>query len=80
MCVSLYPYQLHEAVAEAEEQRRQVQVAKKKAQRLTTETQDTKLHLEEQMTRNNELERKQRRFVRGKYVFMGGRLPACRPI
>ncbi|KAH9524269.1 Unconventional myosin-XVIIIa [Bulinus truncatus] len=53
---------LHEAVSEAEEQRRQVQVAKKKAQRLTTEMQDMKLHLEEQMTRNNELERKQRRF------------------
>ncbi|XP_012936920.1 unconventional myosin-XVIIIa [Aplysia californica] len=53
---------LHEAVAEAEEQRRQVQVAKKKAQRLATETQDMKLHLEEHMARNNELERKQRRF------------------
>ncbi|XP_055861175.1 unconventional myosin-XVIIIa-like isoform X2 [Biomphalaria glabrata] len=53
---------LHEAVSEAEEQRRQVQVAKKKAQRLTTEMQDMKLHLEEQMARNNELERKQRRF------------------
>ncbi|BFZ18652.1 hypothetical protein BsWGS_21691 [Bradybaena similaris] len=53
---------LHDAVAEAEEQRRQVQVAKKKVQRLTTEMQDLKLHLEEQMSRNNELERKQRRF------------------
>ena len=68
MCVSLSPCQLHEAVAEAEEQRRQVQVAKKKAQRLATETQDTKLHLEEQMTRNNELERKQRRLVVAEYV------------
>lgn len=46
---------------EAEEQRRQVQVAKKKAQRLAGEMQDIKLHLEEQMARNNELERKQRR-------------------
>ena len=55
-------FQLHEAVEEAEEQRRQVQVAKKKAQRLTAEMQDTKLHLEEQMARNNELERKQRRY------------------
>ncbi|CAG5121919.1 unnamed protein product, partial [Candidula unifasciata] len=53
---------LHDAVAEAEEQRRQVQVAKKKVQRLTAEMQDLKLHLEEQMSRNNELERKQRRF------------------
>ncbi|XP_070204311.1 unconventional myosin-XVIIIa-like isoform X2 [Littorina saxatilis] len=53
---------LHEAVEEAEEQRRQVQVAKKKTQRLTAEMQDIKLHLEEQMARNNELERKQRRF------------------
>ncbi|CAG5131741.1 unnamed protein product, partial [Candidula unifasciata] len=53
---------LHDAVGEAEEQRRQVQVAKKKTQRLTAEMQDLKLHLEEQMSRNNELERKQRRF------------------
>ncbi|KAK7474334.1 hypothetical protein BaRGS_00034382, partial [Batillaria attramentaria] len=53
---------LHEAVEEAEEQRRQVQVAKKKTQRLTAEMHDIKLHLEEQMARNNELERKQRRF------------------
>ncbi|XP_067682622.1 unconventional myosin-XVIIIa-like isoform X2 [Haliotis asinina] len=53
---------LHEAVEEAEEQRRLVQLTKKKVQRITQEMQDTKLHLEEQMTRNNELERKQRRF------------------
>ncbi|KAL8610894.1 hypothetical protein ACOMHN_056749 [Nucella lapillus] len=53
---------LHEAVEEAEEQRRQVQVGKKKTQRLTAEMQDIKRHLEEQMARNNELERKQRRF------------------
>lgn len=54
---------MHDAVAEAEEQRRQVQVSKKKSQRLTAEMQDLKLHLEEQMSRNNELERKQRRLV-----------------
>jgi hypothetical protein len=30
--------------------------SKKKAARLAAEMQDTKLHLEEQMTRNNELE------------------------
>ncbi|KAK6192213.1 hypothetical protein SNE40_003722 [Patella caerulea] len=53
---------LHDTVEEAEEQRRLVQVARKKAQRLTEEMQDTKLHLEERMSRNNELERKQRRF------------------
>ncbi|XP_046371611.2 unconventional myosin-XVIIIa-like isoform X3 [Haliotis rufescens] len=53
---------LHDAVEEAEEQRRLVQLTKKKVQRITQEMQDTKLHLEEQMTRNNELERKQRRF------------------
>ena len=47
---------------EAEEQRRLVQLSKKKVQRLTQEMQDMKLHLEEQMARNNELERKQRRF------------------
>ncbi|XP_076453173.1 unconventional myosin-XVIIIa-like [Babylonia areolata] len=53
---------LHEAVEEAEEQRRQVQVSKKKTQRLTAEMQDMRRLLEEQMARNNELERKQRRF------------------
>ncbi|XP_041350261.1 unconventional myosin-XVIIIa-like isoform X3 [Gigantopelta aegis] len=53
---------LHDAVEEAEEQRRLVQLSKKKVQRLTQEMQDMRLHLEEQMARNNELERKQRRF------------------
>ena len=65
-CQHLFVYcnlQLHEAVEEAEEQRRQVQLGKKKTQRLTAEMQDIKLHLEEQMARNNELERKQRRSV-----------------
>ncbi|KAK3084703.1 hypothetical protein FSP39_017720 [Pinctada imbricata] len=53
---------LHEAIEDAEDQRRQLQAAKKKASRLASEMQDTKLHLEEQMSRNNDLERKQRRF------------------
>nr|XP_022343139.1 unconventional myosin-XVIIIa-like isoform X4 [Crassostrea virginica] len=53
---------LHEAVEDADDQRRQLSAAKKKAQRLAAEMQDTKLHLEEQMSRNNDLERKQRRF------------------
>lgn len=48
---------------DAEEQRRLVMAAKKKSQRLASEMQDMKLHLEEQMTRNNDLERKQRRSV-----------------
>ncbi|KAL5016328.1 hypothetical protein ScPMuIL_005917 [Solemya velum] len=53
---------IHEAMEDAEEQRRLVMAAKKKSQRLASEMQDMKLHLEEQMTRNNDLERKQRRF------------------
>ncbi|XP_061197943.1 unconventional myosin-XVIIIa-like isoform X2 [Saccostrea echinata] len=53
---------LHEAIEDAEDQRRQLSAAKKKAQRLVAEMQDTKLHLEEQMSRNNDLERKQRKF------------------
>ncbi|XP_078338724.1 unconventional myosin-XVIIIa-like isoform X8 [Crassostrea virginica] len=53
---------LHEAIEDADDQRRQLSAAKKKAQRLAAEMQDTKLHLEEQMSRNNDLERKQRRF------------------
>lgn len=57
----LIPLQLHEAIEDAEDQRRQLSAAKKKAQRLAAEMQDTKLHLEEQMSRNNDLERKQRR-------------------
>ncbi|XP_064613479.1 LOW QUALITY PROTEIN: unconventional myosin-XVIIIa-like [Liolophura sinensis] len=53
---------LHEAQEEVEEQRRLVTATKKKCQRLTSEMQDLKLHLEEQMSRNNDLEKKQRRF------------------
>ena len=53
---------LHDAIEDGEDQRRQLAASKKKAARLAAEMQDTKLHLEEQMTRNNELERKQRRF------------------
>jgi hypothetical protein len=48
-------------IEDGEDQRRQLAASKKKAARLAAEMQDTKLHLEEQMTRNNELERKQRR-------------------
>ncbi|XP_052072228.1 unconventional myosin-XVIIIa-like isoform X4 [Mytilus californianus] len=53
---------LHDAIEDGEDQRRLLAASKKKASRLAAEMQDTKLHLEEQMTRNNELERKQRRF------------------
>ena len=71
MCVYAYIHvityyvllQLHEAIEDAEDQRRQLTAAKKKASRLASEMQDTKLHLEEQMSRNNDLERKQRRSV-----------------
>ncbi|XP_052800270.1 unconventional myosin-XVIIIa-like isoform X12 [Mya arenaria] len=53
---------LHEALEDSDDIRRQLAAAKKKAQKLMLEMQDSKLHLEEQMARNNDLERKQRRF------------------
>lgn len=59
---------MHEAIEDAEDQRRQLSAAKKKAQRLAAEMQDTKLHLEEQMSRNNDLERKQRRWASTNFV------------
>ncbi|TSM28205.1 Unconventional myosin-XVIIIa [Bagarius yarrelli] len=46
--------------ADQEEIQRSLQQAKKKCQRLTAELQDTKLHLENQQSRNHELEKKQR--------------------
>lgn len=64
----MIPLQLHEAIEDAEDQRRQLSAAKKKAQRLAAEMQDTKLHLEEQMSRNNDLERKQRRWASTNFV------------
>ncbi|XP_061637670.1 unconventional myosin-XVIIIa isoform X5 [Phyllopteryx taeniolatus] len=48
--------------ADHEESQRNIQQLKKKAQRLTAELQDTKLHLEGQQSRNHDLEKKQRRF------------------
>ncbi|XP_053728006.1 unconventional myosin-XVIIIa isoform X12 [Synchiropus splendidus] len=49
-------------VADNEESQRNIQQLKKKAQRLTAELQDTKLHLEGQQSRNHDLEKKQRKF------------------
>ncbi|KAM9455864.1 unconventional myosin-XVIIIa isoform 6-T6 [Clarias gariepinus] len=48
--------------ADQEETQRSLQQAKKKCQRLMAELQDTKLHLENQQSRNHELEKKQRKF------------------
>ncbi|XP_075417398.1 unconventional myosin-XVIIIa isoform X2 [Tenrec ecaudatus] len=48
--------------ADSDESQRALQQLKKKCQRLTSELQDTKLHLEGQQVRNHELEKKQRRF------------------
>ncbi|XP_077396784.1 myosin-XVIIIa isoform X2 [Festucalex cinctus] len=48
--------------ADHEESQRNIQQLKKKAQRLTAELQDTKLHLEGQQSRNHDLEKKQRKF------------------
>lgn len=47
--------------ADQEETQRSLQQAKKKCQRLMAELQDTKLHLENQQSRNHELEKKQRK-------------------
>ena len=57
----LFVFQLHETLDELEDVRRQLLTSKKKNQKLLAEMQDSKLHLEEQMSHNNDLERKQRR-------------------
>ncbi|KAM4797256.1 unconventional myosin-XVIIIa isoform 3-T3 [Rhinophrynus dorsalis] len=48
--------------ADNEETQRTLQQLKKKCQRLTSELQDTKLHLEGHQGRNHDLEKKQRKF------------------
>ncbi|KAM6970335.1 unconventional myosin-XVIIIa isoform 2-T2 [Aplochiton taeniatus] len=48
--------------ADNEEVQRSMSQLKKKCQRLTSELQDTKLHLEGQQSRNHDLEKKQRKF------------------
>ena len=57
----LFHLQLGEVMAEDEEHQRQVGNLKKKTQRLNADMQDIKLHLEEQISRNSELEKKQRK-------------------
>ena len=52
---------LQEAHNETEEQRRLLTNLKRKTQRHNQDMSDVKLHLEEQVTRNSELEKKQRR-------------------
>ena len=53
--------QVTDARAETEEHQRQVGNFKRKCQRLTQDVGDMKLHLQEQMMRNAELEKKQRK-------------------
>ncbi|XP_010781082.1 unconventional myosin-XVIIIa-like [Notothenia coriiceps] len=48
--------------ADSEESQRNIQQLKKKTQRMTSELQDTKLHLEGQQSRNHDLEKKQRKW------------------
>ena len=60
-CMTDFLSQLAEAGEETEDQRRQVQNLKRKSHRLTQDMQDMKLHLEEQLGRNSELEKKQRK-------------------
>lgn len=55
--------------ADQEETQRSLQQAKKKCQRLMAELQDTKLHLENQQSRNHELEKKQRKWVHALFSF-----------
>lgn len=55
--------QISDLQADNEESQRNIQQLKKKAQRLTAELQDTKLHLEGQQSRNHDLEKKQRKSV-----------------
>lgn len=52
----------HDSVQECEDVRHQLSVSKKKSTKLNSEMQDIKRHLDEQTSRNNELERKQRKF------------------
>jgi myosin-18 len=59
MC--LYSLQLADAFEEVEEQRQVVGQWKRKVQKLTTETNDLRLLLEEQNSRNHLLEKKQRK-------------------
>jgi myosin-18 len=57
----LYLLQLADAFEEVEEQRQVVGQWKRKAQKLTAETSDLRLLLEEQNSRNHLLEKKQRK-------------------
>jgi len=59
----LYLLQLADAFEEVEEQRQVVGQWKRKVQKLTAETNDLRLLLEEQSSRNNLLEKKQRKWV-----------------
>lgn len=55
--------QLTEAIATSEEQSRAAANTKRKLQRLNQDMSDLRLHLEEQTTRNADLEKKQRKLV-----------------
>lgn len=57
----LYLSQLADAFEEVEEQRQVAGQWKRKVQKLTAETNDLRLLLEEQSSRNNLLEKKQRK-------------------
>ena len=61
--------QLAESTLEAEEQSRTAAALKRKAQKLGQDMADLKLHLEEQVNRNAELEKKQRKYDFGFCIF-----------
>lgn len=60
ICNNMLTLQLSDAYEEVEEQRQVVGTWKRKVQKLTGEMNDLKLLLEEQSSRNNLLEKKQR--------------------
>lgn len=61
MCVCML--QLADLQTDNEDVQRSVQQLKKKCQKVTSELQDTKLHLEGLQSRNHDLEKKQRKSV-----------------
>lgn len=63
MIVWLWILQLADVQADSEDMQRSVEQLKKKCRKLTSELQDTKLHLEGLHSRNHDLEKKQRKSV-----------------
>ena len=54
-------FQYAETIREYDEQMKQISSLKKKCHRLTTEAEDINLHLQDETSRNAQLEKKQRK-------------------